>query len=81
MGASVIGDMSSRPNWGLNELDFVFSTAVVSSSTGAQLHWLQYTCSTSRSDSYALVPPTHAPQLVQADQHKTAGTGAVSSPC
>jgi hypothetical protein len=29
VGASVIGDMSSRPNWGLNELDFVFSTAVV----------------------------------------------------
>lgn len=29
MGASVIGDMSSRPNWGLNELDFVFATLVV----------------------------------------------------
>lgn len=29
VGASVIGDMSSRPNWGLNELDFVFSTLVV----------------------------------------------------
>jgi hypothetical protein len=26
----VIGDMSSRPNWGLNELDFVFATLVVS---------------------------------------------------
>ncbi|GAX76058.1 hypothetical protein CEUSTIGMA_g3501.t1 [Chlamydomonas eustigma] len=24
VGMSVIGDMSSRPNWGLNELDFVF---------------------------------------------------------
>lgn len=32
VGASVIGDMSSRPNWGLNELDFVFATLVVSSS-------------------------------------------------
>jgi hypothetical protein len=31
VGASVIGDMSSRPNWGLNELDFVFATLVVSS--------------------------------------------------
>ena len=29
VGASVIGDMSSRPNWGLHELDFVFSTLVV----------------------------------------------------
>jgi hypothetical protein len=24
VGMAVIGDMSSRPNWGLNELDFVF---------------------------------------------------------
>mmetsp|Transcript_27654 Transcript_27654/g.74841 ORF Transcript_27654/g.74841 Transcript_27654/m.74841 type:complete len:348 (+) Transcript_27654:42-1085(+) len=31
VGASVVGDMSSRPNWGLNELDFVFSTLVVGS--------------------------------------------------
>ncbi|KAH7841089.1 hypothetical protein Vadar_025447 [Vaccinium darrowii] len=29
--ASVLGDMASRPNFGLNELDFVFSTLVVSS--------------------------------------------------
>ena len=29
MGFAVIGDMSSRPNWGLYELDFVFSTLVV----------------------------------------------------
>jgi len=29
VGFSVVGDMSSRPNWGLNELDFVFSTLVV----------------------------------------------------
>ncbi len=29
MSASVIGDMASRPNWGLNELDFVFATLVV----------------------------------------------------
>ena len=26
--ATVLGDMSSRPNWGLNELDFVFATLV-----------------------------------------------------
>ncbi|PKA50520.1 hypothetical protein AXF42_Ash013735 [Apostasia shenzhenica] len=29
--ASVVGDMATRPNYGLNELDFVFSTLVVSS--------------------------------------------------
>lgn len=29
VSASVLGDMSSRPNWGLNELDFVFATLVV----------------------------------------------------
>ena len=29
VSASVIGDMASRPNWGLNELDFVFATLVV----------------------------------------------------
>jgi hypothetical protein len=31
VSASVIGDMASRPNWGLNELDFVFATLVVGS--------------------------------------------------
>lgn len=31
VGASVVGDMASRPNFGLNELDFVFSTLVVGS--------------------------------------------------
>ena len=36
VGASVVGDMSSRPNWGLNELDFVFSTLVVSWLGGGQ---------------------------------------------
>ena len=30
VGAAVIGDMSSRPYWGIYELDFVFSTLVVS---------------------------------------------------
>ncbi|KAI7842869.1 hypothetical protein COHA_003487 [Chlorella ohadii] len=29
--ANVLGDMASRPNWGLNELDFVFATLVVGS--------------------------------------------------
>ena len=31
VGAAVVGDMSSRPNWGLYELDFVFSTLIVGS--------------------------------------------------
>eukprot|EP00210_Caulerpa_lentillifera_P002206 g2120.t1 len=31
VGASVVGDMSYRPYWGLHELDFVFSTLIVSS--------------------------------------------------
>ena len=31
VGAAVVGDMSSRPYWGLYELDFVFSTLVVRS--------------------------------------------------
>lgn len=30
VGAAVLGDMSSRPYWGLYELDFVFSTIIVS---------------------------------------------------
>lgn len=31
VSANVLGDMASRPNFGLNELDFVFSTLVVGS--------------------------------------------------
>ena len=31
VGAAVLGDMSTRPNWGINELDFVFSTLIVGS--------------------------------------------------
>ena len=40
VGASVIGDMSSRPNWGLNELDFVFATLVVGSIMNFSLMYL-----------------------------------------
>ncbi len=36
VSASVIGDMASRPNWGLNELDFVFATLVVSQGRGGR---------------------------------------------
>lgn len=31
VGAAVVGDMSSRPKWGLHELDFVFATLIVGS--------------------------------------------------
>lgn len=40
VGASVLGDMSSRPNWGLKELDFVFATLVVGSIVNFSLMYL-----------------------------------------
>lgn len=40
VGASVLGDMASRPNWGLNELDFVFATLVVGSIVNFSLMYL-----------------------------------------
>lgn len=40
VSANVLGDMATRPNWGLNELDFVFATLVVS-----LLGEYKYTCS------------------------------------
>eukprot|EP00884_Botryococcus_braunii_P007961 jgi/Botrbrau1/17166/Bobra.0157s0060.2 len=40
VGASVLGDMSSRPYWGLYELDFVFSTLVVGSILNFSLMYL-----------------------------------------
>ena len=40
VGAAVVGDMASRPNWGLNELDFVFATLVVGSIVNFSLMYL-----------------------------------------
>ncbi|KAL4452239.1 hypothetical protein ABPG75_007901 [Micractinium tetrahymenae] len=40
VSASVVGDMASRPNWGLNELDFVFATLVVGSIVNFSLMYL-----------------------------------------
>jgi len=40
VGAAVLGDMSSRPNWGLGELDFVFSMLVVGSILNFSLMYL-----------------------------------------
>lgn len=40
VSASVVGDMASRPNWGLDELDFVFATLVVGSIVNFALMYL-----------------------------------------
>lgn len=40
VAACVLGDMASRPNFGLNELDFVFSTVVVGSILNFTLMYL-----------------------------------------
>ncbi|EFN54829.1 hypothetical protein CHLNCDRAFT_23974, partial [Chlorella variabilis] len=40
VSASVVGDMASRPNWGLKELDFVFATLVVGSIVNFALMYL-----------------------------------------
>ncbi|KAK4759403.1 hypothetical protein SAY87_022534 [Trapa incisa] len=40
VSANVLGDMASRPNFGLNELDFVFSTLVVGSMMNLTLMYL-----------------------------------------
>lgn len=40
VGAAVVGDMASRPNWGLGELDFVFATLIVGSILNFSLVYL-----------------------------------------
>lgn len=40
VGAAALGDMAGRPNWGLSELDFVFSTLVVGSILNFTLMYL-----------------------------------------
>jgi hypothetical protein len=40
VGACVLGDMASRPNFGLNELDFVFCTLVVGSIVNFSLMYM-----------------------------------------
>lgn len=39
VGASVLGDMSSRKDWGIHELDFVFATLIVGSIINFSLMW------------------------------------------
>ncbi|CAL9197191.1 protein RETICULATA-RELATED 3, chloroplastic-like [Musa acuminata AAA Group] len=52
--ANVIGDMASRPNFGLNELDFVFSTLVVGSIVNFVLMYLLAPTAASAAASSAL---------------------------
>ncbi|XP_074277058.1 protein RETICULATA-RELATED 3, chloroplastic-like [Silene latifolia] len=60
----VIGDMASRPNFGLNELDFVFSTLIVGSILNFTLMYLLAPSISSTSSGllpgiFATCPPSH----------------------
>ncbi|XP_054784396.1 protein RETICULATA-RELATED 3, chloroplastic-like [Prosopis cineraria] len=63
VSACVIGDMASRPNFGLNELDFVFSTLVVGSILNFTLMYLLAPTMASSSSSlpsiFASCPKSH----------------------
>lgn len=65
VGACVIGDMASRPNFGLNELDFVFSTIVVGSILNFSLMYMLAPTSAAASAAatlpaiFASCPPGH----------------------
>ncbi|KAF8059950.1 hypothetical protein N665_1223s0008 [Sinapis alba] len=54
--ANVLGDMASRPNFGLNELDFVFSTLVVGSILNFTLMYLLAPSAVSAGSSSNLLP-------------------------
>ncbi|XP_074311948.1 protein RETICULATA-RELATED 3, chloroplastic-like [Silene latifolia] len=60
----VIGDMASRPNFGLNELDFVFSTLIVGSILNFTLMYLLAPSISATSSGllpgiFAACPPSH----------------------
>lgn len=61
--ACVLGDMASRPNFGLNELDFVFSTLVVGSIMNFTLMYLLAPTASAASSSlpsiFANCPQSH----------------------
>ncbi|KAJ9179695.1 hypothetical protein P3X46_008031 [Hevea brasiliensis] len=63
VSACVLGDMASRPNFGLNELDFVFSTLVVGSILNFTLMYLLAPTASAASTSlpaiFANCPPSH----------------------
>ncbi|KMZ75365.1 hypothetical protein ZOSMA_11632G00010, partial [Zostera marina] len=54
VSACVLGDMASRPNFGLNELDFVFSTLIVGSILNFVLMYLLAPTATSASVAASL---------------------------
>ncbi|CAN4081506.1 unnamed protein product [Withania somnifera] len=63
VSANVLGDMASRPNFGLNELDFVFSTLVVGSIMNFVLMYLLAPTASASIQSlpaiFANCPPSH----------------------
>ncbi|XVE84303.1 hypothetical protein DITRI_Ditri17bG0002200 [Diplodiscus trichospermus] len=63
VSACVLGDMASRPNFGLNELDFVFSTLIVCSMLNFVLLYLLAPTASSSSSSlpaiFAYCPQSH----------------------
>ncbi|OMO88473.1 hypothetical protein CCACVL1_08364 [Corchorus capsularis] len=63
VSACVLGDMASRPNFGLNELDFVFSTLIVGSILNFTLMYLLAPTASSASSSlpsiFASCPQSH----------------------
>ncbi|KAK3017750.1 hypothetical protein RJ639_005066 [Escallonia herrerae] len=63
VSACVLGDMASRPNFGLNELDFVFSTLVVGSILNFVLMYLlaptMGSSTTTLPAIFASCPPSH----------------------
>ncbi|OIT26251.1 protein reticulata-related 3, chloroplastic [Nicotiana attenuata] len=63
VSANVLGDMASRPNFGLNELDFVFSTLVVGSIMNFVLMYLLAPTASASIQTlpsiFANCPPSH----------------------
>ncbi|KAJ0961222.1 hypothetical protein J5N97_000816 [Dioscorea zingiberensis] len=57
VSANVIGDMATRPNFGLNELDFVFSTLVVGSIVNFVLMYLLAPTSAAAGAVSSSLPP------------------------
>ncbi|KAJ0979087.1 hypothetical protein J5N97_014561 [Dioscorea zingiberensis] len=57
VSANVIGDMATRPNFGLNELDFVFSTLVVGSIVNFVLMYLLAPTSAAAGAVSSALPP------------------------
>ena len=77
VSACVLGDMASRPNFGLNELDFVFSTIVVGSIVNFVLMYLLAPTVTANSclpGVFASCPSGHIFQLGKYSAMERIGT-------